>query len=178
MSFNQDVDWVRNQPDNDEEQDKSRVSSLMDLVTGGLGDVPANLDDMEGPSPEDLAALDALEDGAELEAVPALSLLSALDEPELVSLEGLDDANIDDMDDMDDEPFDDDDDFIDSLIENYLDLDDDEPDDQGYDLKDEDDEITDYHDLYGDDDSIIPSFREEDSDDEDDSGAAFYNNLR
>ena len=45
---------------------------------------------------------------------------------------------------------------VETLIDDYIDveLEDDELDDEGYDLDDED--INSYHDLYGDDDTIVP----------------------
>ena len=180
MSLSQDTHWDPQQSDDD---DEIKASVLMDLIMSDLGDSLSGLDDIEEPSPEDLAKLDDdFADEFELETEPTLAMLSALEkealeEPELVSLEGLDE--LDETDELDDEQLDEVDDFLDHAADSYIDMDfdDDELDDEGYDLDDAD-EIDDYHDLYGDDDSIIPSFREGDLDDEDESGAAFYDDLR
>ena len=67
---------------------------------------------------------------------------------------------------------------METLIEDYIDveLEDDELEDEGYHLDDED--INSYHDLYGDDDTIIPSFREGEFAEEEDGDTDYYNELR
>ena len=172
MSLGQDIHRDAGPSDGDNENE---ASALMDLI---MSDLASSLDDIEEPSPEELAEL---ESEFELEAESPLALLSALtvekhEEPELVSLESLDD--VDEIDELDDEQLDDEDDLV--MADNYIDMDidDDELNDEGYDLDDGDD-ISDYHDLYGADDTIIPSFREGELDDDDDEGgAAFYDDLR
>jgi hypothetical protein len=147
------------------------------------------LDHIEEPTAAELDALERMEDEltGELagddktlpevaEAQPALALLAELEEPEVLSLEGLDDAEPDieaDGDDLDDLL-----DEAENLIEDYVDvdLDDDELDDEGYDL--DDDEVGSYSDLYGDDDTIIPSFREGEFVEEEDGDTDYYNELR
>lgn len=187
MAFSQDIHWDAEQPDDDKE---NTASVLMDLMMNDLEDALSGLDDIEEPSPEDLAKLD---DEFELEAEAPLALLpafkeAAFEEPELVSLEGLDDINeldeldemdeMDELDEMDDEQLADVDDFIDQVAAgNYMDIDSEELNDEGYDL-DEADDIDDYHALYGADDSIIPSFRDEDLDNDDEGAVAFYDDLR
>ncbi len=144
------------------------------------------LDHIEEPTAAELDALENMDDELDAplvadvetppEAQPALALLAELEEPELLSLEGLDDAepNVeaegDEVEDLLDE--------AESLIEDYIDidLDDDELDDEGYDL--DDDDIGSYSDLYGDDDTIIPSFREGEFVEEEDGDTDYYNELR
>ena len=147
------------------------------------------LDHIEGPTAAELDALENLDgdladpliDDIETlpeaaDAQPALALLAELEEPELLSLEGLDDAEPDveaegdEVEDLLGE--------AESLIEDYIDidLDDDELDDEGYDLDDE--EFSSYSDLYGDDDTIIPSFREGEFVEEEDGDTDYYNELR
>lgn len=181
MSFSQDSHWDAEQPDDDKED---TASVLMDLMMNDIGDALSSLDDIEEPSPEDLAKLDA---EFELETEAPLALLSALkeetfEEPELVSLESLDDIDeldeLDEMDELDDEQLADVDDFIDQVAAgNYIDIDSEELNDEGYDLDDADD-IDDYHDLYSADDNVMPSFREGDLDNDDEGGVAFYDDLR
>ena len=175
MSLGQDIHRDAGPSDGD---DEIETSALMDLM---MSDLAASLDDIDEPSPEELAELDDFVEEFALEDESPLALLAALteerhEEPELVSLEGLDD--IDEIDELDDEQLDDEDDL--GMADNYIDIDidDDELNDEGYDLDDGDD-ISDYHDLYGEDDAIIPSFREGELDDNDDEGgAAFYDDLR
>lgn len=154
--------------------------SLLDLLRAGAS---ANLDDIGEPSAEELAALDdeELDDSLldQTAGLPssALSLLAELDEPELVSLEGLDDADEAELTDEQDAAsglLDEDE----SLVEDFVDieLDDAELADEGYDLDDED--IESYYDLYGEDDAIIPSFREGEFVEEDDGDSAYYDELR
>lgn len=157
--------------------------SILDLLMRGA---QTNLDSMEEPTAADLAALDALEDPTDFDAAldgalelqPALTLLAEPEEPELVSLESLDDVDdsdspAEDLDDVEELLED-----VESLIEDYIDIDleDDDLDDEGYDLDDED--ISSYHDLYGDDDAIIPSFREGEFAEEEEGDAEYYDDLR
>lgn len=165
--------------------------SLIDMF---LRQAQNELDHIEEPTAADLAAIDELDDLAELadldeppledppaqtpELNPALSLLAELEEPELVSLEGLDDVEpltelADDIDGVE-ELLDD----VEDLIEEYvdLDLDDAELEDEGYDL--DDDDVSSYSDLYGDDDTIIPSFREGEFAEEDEPDTAYYDDMR
>ena len=174
MSLGQDIHRDAGPPDG---EDEIEVSAPMDLI---ISDLASSLDDIEEPSPEELAELEAEE---VLEAEP-LALLAALNEPlekpELVSLESLDE--IDELDELDDdEELDEEDGFIDPPIDSYIDIDMDDGgdlNDEGYDL-DDDAEIADYQDLYGEDDGVVPSFREGELDDDDDEGgAAFYDDLR
>ncbi len=161
----------------------SNISAFLDMMMRGR---QAKLEDIEEPTSAELAAMDDLDDlpdslpplASAIDLQPALALLAEAEEPELVSLETLDDvadadANADDLEEAD-ELLDD----MDSLIDNYIDveLDDDELDDEGYDL--DDDDINSYRDLYGDDDAIIPSFREGEFADEDDGDTDYYNELR
>lgn len=178
MLFSQNTHWNAEQPDGDNED---AASALVNLIRNDIGDALSSLDDIEEPSPEDLAKLDA---EFELETEAPLALLTALaetafEEPELVSLESLDEVDErDEMDELDDERLADMDDFIDQVTAgDYIDIDDEELNDEGYDLDDADD-IDDYHALYDDDDSVIPSFREGDLDSDDEGGAAFYDDLR
>lgn len=144
-----------------------------------------NLDHIEEPTAAELDALEMLEDEPfddnvalpeAAEAQPALALLAELEQPEMLSLESLDDAEPvieadgDEVEELLDE--------AESLIEDYIDidLDDDELDDEGYDL--DDDEVGSYSDLYGDDDAIIPSFREGEFVEEEDGDTDYYNELR
>ena len=165
------------------EDSNEEAPSLLDMM---MAQANGKLDDIAEPSPEDLAALDDLDDLADIDTVldepdvlhPALSLLAALDEPELVSLESLDDVDetvaLDhDLDEVD-ELLDD----VESLIEDFIDvdIDDDELEDEGYDL--DDDDYGNYRDLYGDDDSIIPSFREGEFAEEEENDTAYYDDLR
>ena len=165
-------------PDRDAED--ANIASLIDMMMRGA---QAKMDDVEEPTPADLAALEDLDDLPEIEAPPEAaidlgSLLAETEEPEVVSLETLDDvdeaqASPEDLDEVD-ELLDD----VETLIEDYIDveLDDDELEDEGYDLDDED--INSYHDLYGDDDTIIPSFREGEFAEEEDGDTDYYNELR
>lgn len=178
MSFSQDIHWDAEQPDGDNED---AASALMNLTRNDIEDALSSLDDIEEPSPEDLAKLD---DEFELETEAPLALLTALaeaafEEPELVSLESLDEVDeLDEIDELDDEQLADVDDFIDQVAAgNYIDMDGEELNDEGYDLDDADD-IDDYHALYDDDDNVIPSFREGDLDNDDEGGVAFYDDLR
>ena len=157
-------------------------TSLIDRL---LQQASGKLDNIEEPTAAELEALENLEDelladdGNLLEAVdpqPALALLAEIDEPELVSLEGLDDdesvieADGDEVEELLDE--------AESLIEDYIDveLEDDELEDEGYDL--DDDDVGSYSDLYGEDDTIIPSFREGEFVEEEDGDTDYYNELR
>ena len=159
-------------------------NSLLDLLLQASG----KLDHIEEPTAAELDALENFEDEMEdidiampsapetAEAQPALALLAELEEPELLSLESLDDAEPDidaDSDEVEDLL-----DEAESLIEDYvdIDLDDDDLDDEGYDLDDE--EFGSYSDLYGDDDTIIPSFREGEFVEEEDGDTDYYNELR
>ena len=172
------------------EDSSEEAPSLLDMM---MAQANRKLDNIAEPSPEDLAALADLDDLEDIDTVldepdvlhPALSLLAELDEPELVSLESLDDvketAALDhDLDEVDelldevDELLDD----VESLIVDYIDvdIDDDELEDEGYDL--DDDEFGNYRDLYGDDDSIIPSFSEGEFAEEEENGTAYYDDLR
>lgn len=157
-------------------------TSLIEML---LQQASGKLDHIEEPTAAELDALEHMEDeladdvetlAEAAEAQPALALLADLQEPELLSLEGLDDAEPvidadgDEVEDLLDE--------AESLIEDYIDidLDDDELDDEGYDL--DDDEYSSYSDLYGDDDTIIPSFREGEFVEEEDGDTDYYNELR
>lgn len=162
------------------DSDDKMMSAFLDMLKRGAN---TRLDDIEEPTAADLAAMDELEDLPEIEAPLAeaaaspspLALLAQVEEPELLSLERLDDAeeNGDELDEVE-ELLDD----VETLIEDYvdIDLDDDELDDEGYDL--DDDDISSYHDLYGDDDAIIPSFREGEFAEEEDGDTDYYNELR
>ncbi len=160
--------------------------TLLDLL------LPANrskldaLDELGEPSQE---ALEENEDLADIDAFDMplappfplmeapVDLLAQLEEPELVSLEGLDEADTlaDTLDEGEVEELLDD---VDSLLEDYIDidLDDDDLDDEGYDL--DDDDIDNYRGLYGEDDTIIPSFREGEFAEDDDGDSAYYNEMR
>ena len=157
-------------------------TSLIDML---LQQARGKLDHIEEPTEAELDALEHMEDELEndveslaedTDAQPALALLAELEEPEVLSLESLDDAEPiieadgDEVEDLLDE--------AESLIEDYIDidLDDDELDDEGYDLDDE--EFGSYSDLYGDDDTIIPSFREGEFVEEEDGDTDYYNELR
>ncbi len=160
-------------------------TSLIEML---LQQARGKLDHIKEPTAAELDALENLDDELDdididmpdapqaAEAQPALALLAELEEPELVSLEGLDDAEPDseaegdEVDDLLDE--------AESLIEDYVDieLDDDDLDDEGYDL--DDDEFGSYSDLYGADDTIIPSFREGEFVEEEDGDTDYYNELR
>ena len=172
MSLGQDIHRDAGPPDG---EDEIEVSAPMDLI---ISDPASSLDDLEEPSPEELAELEA-EEAREAEP-PAL--LAAPNEPleksELVSLESLDE--VDELDELDDDDeLDEEDGFSDPPIDSYIDIDMDDGDlnDEGYDL-DDDAEIADYQDLYGEDDGVVPSFREGELDDDDDeSGGAFYGDL-
>lgn len=177
MSLGQDIHRDAGPPDG---EDEIEASAPMDLMMSGLA---SSLDDIEEPSPEELAELDDFVAEAAREAEP-LALLAALNEPfekpELVSLESLDELDDDELDD--DDEIDEEDSFIDPPIDSYIDIDidmdGDDLNDEGYDL-DDDAEIADYQDLYGEDDSVVPSFREGELDDDDDEGGgAFYDDLR
>lgn len=162
------------------------AGSLIDML---LQQARGKLDHIEEPTAAELDALEHMEDeladelagdvdslAEDEQAQPALALLAELEEPEVLSLERLDDAEPeieaegDEVEDLLDE--------AESLIEDYIDidLDDDELDDEGYDLDDED--FGNYSDLYGDDDTIIPSFREGEFVEEEDGDTDYYNELR
>ena len=165
--------------------DDKQAQSIFDLLTRGA---QASLDHIEEPTAADLAAIDEFDDAEDfdvalddaLELRPALDLLAAAEEPELVSLEGLDDIEepespAEELDDVEELLED-----VESLIEDYIDvdLDDEELDDEGYDPDDDEDDVSSYHDLYGDDDAIIPSFREGEFAEEEESDSAYYDDLR
>ncbi len=164
----------------DKDADDAKMASLIEMM---MRDAQAKLEDIEEPTPDDLAALEDLDDLPEIEALPEAaidlrSLLAEPEEPEMVSLETLDDvdepqASAEDLDDVEGLLED-----VETLIEDYIDieLEDDELEDEGYDLDDED--INSYHDLYGDDDTIIPSFREGEFAEEEDGDTDYYNELR
>jgi len=126
---------------------------------------------------DELPDIDAQLDAA-VDLQPALALLAQPEEPEVLSLETLDDAavvevNADGLEEVEDLLED-----VETLIDDYIDveLDDDELVDEGYDL--DDDDISSYHDLYGDDDTIVPSFREGEFAEEEDGDTDYYNELR
>ena len=152
--------------------------SLIDMMMRDLHD---DLDDIAEPTAAELEAMDDLEgleelaDPLELLPPPPAIHPPALEEPELVSLESLDDAA--EAEPLEDEALEDDE-FLDELLDDYVDIDleDEDLDDEGYDLEDED--IVSYQDLYGEDDSIIPSFREGELDDDDEGDVAYYDGLR
>lgn len=164
----------------DKDAEDANIASLIDMM---MRSAQANVDDIEEPTPADLAALEELDDLPEIETPPEAaidlgSLLAEPEEPEMVSLETLDDvdeaqASPEDLDEVEELLED-----VETLIEDYIDveLDDDELEDEGYDLDDED--INSYHDLYGDDDTIIPSFREGEFAEEEDGDTDYYNELR
>ena len=163
--------------------------SIVDLL---LRQASGDLDHIPEPTTEELDAIDDLDDLEDIDALdnvevelpaaparnPALNLLAELDEPELVSFEGLDDEPAPEQIEDDDEAVDDLLEDVESLIEDYIDvdLDEDELEDEGYDLDDDDDGS--YSDLYGDDDTIIPSFREGEFVEEDEPDTAYYDDLR
>ena len=167
------------------------------LIEQMLRQTSSNLDHIEEPTAAELDAivangelgeLDPLDDMAVTALLdapaaaprlnPALALLAEIEEPELVSLESLDDAEplaeLDDEIDDVEELLDD----VESLIEDYVDqdLDDDELEDEGYDV--DEDDFGSYRDLYGDDDAIIPSFREGEFAEEDEADTEYYNDMR
>lgn len=163
--------------------EEGNISLLIDRM---MRDAQAKLDDIEEPTAAELAAMDNLDElpdtdaplDAAVDLQPALALLAQPEEPEVLSLETLDDAavaeaNADDLEEVE-ELLDD----VETLIEDYIDveLDDDELVDEGYDL--DDDDISSYHDLYGDDDTIVPSFREGEFAEEEDGDTDYYNELR
>jgi len=167
----------------DEAAEEGNISSLIDRM---MRDAQAKLDDIEEPTAADLAAMDNLDELPDIDAPldaavdlqPALALLAQPEEPEVLSLETLDDAavvevNADGLEEVEDLLED-----VETLIDDYIDveLDDDELADEGYDL--DDDDISSYHDLYGDDDTIVPSFREGEFADEEDGDTDYYNELR
>ena len=156
-------------PDKDAED--SKISSFINMMIRGA---QAKLDDIEEPTPAELAAMDDLDDLPEIETPPeaaidlqpALALRAQAEEPEVVSLETLDDvaetaANGDDLEEVEELLED-----VETLIDDYIDIDLD------------DDEIDNYHDLYGDDDTIVPSFREGEFAEEEDGDTDYYNELR
>ena len=168
--------------ENASDETTSWIDALLQQASG-------KLDHIEEPTAAELDALEHMEGeladelvgdvealAAADQAQPALALLAELEEPEVLSLERLDDAEPvieaegDEVEGLWDE--------AESLIEDYLDidLDDDELDDEGYDLDDED--FSNYSDLYGDDDTIIPSFREGEFVEEEDGDTDYYNELR
>ncbi len=166
------------------EQSKGLAKSLLEMM---MRELKTDLEAIDGPSAADLEALDELDDNEVPLHIPLQppvapsqlpKLLPTPEEPEMVSLERLDDVeDISVLETLDEEILEEDD-FLDELLEDHIDvgLDDDDLDDEGYDL--DDDDIVHFQDLYGEDDSIIPSFREGELDDEDESGIAFYNDLR
>ncbi len=180
-----------NEAETPAEKSGLEAASLIDML---MRQAQSDLDQLEEPTPAELAAIDELENLGEFEDLeeatleeplaqppdlnPALSLLTELDEPELVSLESLDDAeplgeleeDVDDVEELLDD--------VESLIEDYVDLDleDGDLEDEGYDL--DDDDYGSYRDLYGDDDAIIPSFREGEFAEEEDGDTDYYNELR
>ena len=170
---------------NDAQPPSDKASEDSSLIEMLLRQASGKLDHIEEPTAAELEALEQMEaepfdDDLALpnaeEAQPALAILAQLDEPELVSLEGLDDAEAiieadgDEVEELLDE--------AESLIEDYIDadLEDDELEDEGYDLDDE--EFGSYRDLYGEDDTIIPSFREGEFVEEEDGDTDYYNELR
>lgn len=170
-------------PRNDNDAEDNHIALFLERMRR---DASARLDGIAEPTAADLAAMDDFDDPGEVDLTldesaalaPALALLAEAEEPEVLSLETLDDAQddeapADELDDVDELLED-----VETLIEDYIDvdLDDDELDDEGYDLDDED--INSYHDLYGDDDTIIPSFREGEFAEEEDGDTDYYNELR
>ena len=168
-------------PDRDAED--SGIAALLDMM---MRDAQASLDDIAEPTAADLAAIDEMDDlgeaeparDASVELAPALALIAEAEEPEVLSLDTLDDieeaeATADELEDVEELLED-----VETLIEDYIDvdLDDDELDDEGYDL--DDDDIDSYRDLYGDDDTIVPSFREGEFAEEEDGDTDYYNELR
>lgn len=167
----------------DEAAEEGNISSLIDRM---MRDAQAKLDDIEEPTAAELAAMDNLDElpdfdaplDAAVDLQPALALLAQPEEPEVLSLETLDDAavveaNADGLEEVEELLED-----VETLIDDYIDveLDDDELVDEGYDL--DDDDISSYHDLYGDDDTIVPSFREGEFAEEEDGDTDYYNELR
>ncbi len=163
---------------------KAGPQSLLDLLLRGA---QTKLDDLREPTAAELAALDGVDEveetapalDAPVDLQPALAaMLLDIEEPELVSLESLDDADAADEEpeelDNVDELLED----VEELIEDYIDvdLDDAELEDEGYDL--DDDEVQSYHDLYGADDTIVPSFREGEYAEEEEGDTAYYDDLR
>ena len=163
--------------------DDGEATSLIDLM---MARARGKLDDIAEPSLEDLAAMEELEEPPDIDIElgeseslqPALALLAELDEPEVLSLEGLDEAEAveldgDELDDVDELLED-----VESLIDDFIDvdLDDKELDDEGYDLDDDDDGS--YDDLYGDDDTIIPSFREGEFVEDEENDTDYFVDLR
>ena len=108
----------------------------------------------------------------------ALAAFAEAAEPELVSFEGLDDADAPEELEAEDDEVDELLEDVEDLIEDYVDVDleDDELEDEGYDL--DDDDIGSYRDLYGEDDTIIPSFREGEFAEEEDGDSAYYDDMR
>lgn len=170
-------------PSPGKDAEDSEISSLIDKM---MRSAQAKLDDIEEPTAAELAAMDDLDDlpeimpplDAAVDLQPALALLAAAEEPEVVSLETLDEigeaeATSDDLEEVEELLED-----AESLIDDYIDveLDDEELDDEGYAL--DDDDIRSYHDLYGDDDTIIPSFREGEFAEEEDGDTDYFNELR
>ena len=175
------------------------ANPLLDMLLGGG---QTDLDDIAEPSAEELAALDdeglddeigdlddigALADLASLTnldetALPAnaLAILKEMEEPELVSLEGLDDSDATESEPLDaaDELPEEDVAPLDEFVDVDVELDDEELADDGYDLDVE--EVESYRDLYGDDDAIIPSFREGGfmDDDDDDGDSEYFDEMR
>ena len=161
----------------------SEASSLLDLL---LSRARTDLESVDEPTLEDLEAMDDLDDLDEIDAPvnaagaleAALAAFAEVEEPELVSFEGLDDSDApeehapehDEVDELLED--------VEGLIEDYVDIDleDDELEDEGYDL--DDDFVSSYHDLYGEDDTIIPSFREGEFAEEEDGDSAYYDDLR
>ncbi len=160
------------------------ASSLLDLFLSQARN--SDLESIEEPTLDDLEAMGDLDDLDEIAAPvneptaleAALAAFAEAEEPELVSFEGLDDADAteeletehDDVDELLED--------VEGLIEDYVDVDleDDELEDEGYDL--DDDYIGSYRDLYGEDDTIIPSFREGEFAEEEDGDSAYYDDLR
>ena len=191
MTLNQDTSLDPGQSDDDDDLSPSSLLDLIGFNAGNIGDALANLDEIPEPSFDDLAELDGvglddgddeefdIEDEPSLEALTELEALDDdLDEPEIISFEGLDDDQLDD-DELEDDDFDDDFDDDDEVKKSYIDmdLDDDELEDEGYedddDDFDDDDDESDYHDLYGDDDGVMSAFQ-----DDDDNIDAYYDDLR
>ena len=143
----------------------------------GQGDLE-DLDDIPEPTAEELAALEATDDATDdlveaiaIAPIPALTLLEDPEPPELLRLETLDDVVEDeDLDSLDD---------VDDLLDedDLLDFDDEDEDDLDEDFDLDDDKLS-YSDLYDDDDTVMPSFREGEYAEEEDGDTAFFNDMR
>jgi len=163
------------------------LDALLQAIGGAL---PSSLDDIEEPTAAELAEMESqedLEDDLPLLPLAVLEPRAVQPKPDLVSLESLDEA------DLDEPALDDELDPVPAAIaasdeppSNYIDVDLDESalDDGGYELDDDDvdfaseDADSSYHKLYGDDDVIIPSFREGEFAIEEDADSAYYDDLR